>query len=256
MDPPRGEPSAGRPADVAAEIVADKDDLGARHRECTHRLVKELTRGLDAAGIRRKDGDDEEIEHTGAPELLEPEVLPGQDVGDQAEGVGASQASQRYRVGVRDLAALMPGDNVLEQLQLSLVEPLRLRQCSKRIENSRERIAPCGIVVDPFHNLVASGNGCLDHFRREPRSAEGTVRSSVVLVRAEAVPTEHEGSVHVEEHSAKAGEDVGCRHARGWLSGSSNRYQWTRLGRSCASPLTYPATPPHGSMSSYARSCA
>src|SRR5207253_5434861 len=127
-------------------------------------------------GIRRKDGDDEAVEHTGAPELLEPEVLPGQNVRDQAEGVGASQASQRYRVGVRDLAALMPGDNVLEQLQLSLVEPLRLRQCAKGIENSRERIAPCGIVVDPFHNLVASGNGCLDHFRREPRSAEGTVR--------------------------------------------------------------------------------
>src|SRR5438034_8703587 len=129
----------------------------------------------------------------------------------------------------------MPGDNVLEQLQLSLVEPLRLRQCAKRIDNARERSAPCGIVVDPFHNLVASGNGCLDHFRREPRSAEGTVRSSVVLVRAEAVPTEHEGSVHVEEHGAKAGEDVGCRHARGWLSGSWNRYQWTRLVRPGAS---------------------
>src|SRR2546422_7857769 len=105
MEPHRREPCAGGTADVAAEIVADKDDLGARHRECTHRLVKELTRGLDAGGIRRKDGDDEAVEHTGAPELLEPEVLPGQDVGDQAEGVGASQASQRYRVGVRDLAA-------------------------------------------------------------------------------------------------------------------------------------------------------
>src|SRR5207247_2119425 len=181
---------------------------------------------------------------------------PGQDGGDQAVGVGASQASQRYRVGVRDLAALMPGDNVLEQLQLSLVEPLRLRQCAKRIDNSRERIAPCGIVVDPFHNLVASGNGCLDHFRREPRSAEGTVRSSVVLVRAEAVPTEHEGSVHVEEHGAKAGEDVGCRHARGWLSGSWNRYQWTRLVRPGASPLACGATRPRGAVWSNDSSCA
>src|SRR3989475_6983704 len=108
----------------------------------------------------------------------------------------------------------MPGDTVLEQFQLSLAEPLRLRKCAKRILNSWERIAPCGIVVDPFHNLVASRNGCLDHFRREPRSAEGTVRSSIVLVRAEAVPTEHEGSVHVEEHGAKAGEDIGDGHAR------------------------------------------
>src|SRR2546426_3402942 len=49
-------------------------------------------------------------------------------------------------------------------------------------------------------------------------------RSSVVLVRAEAVPTEHEGSVHVEQHGAKAGEDVGCGHARRhfkrWLGGA------------------------------------
>src|SRR5207253_10833424 len=114
------------------------------------RLVKELTRGLDAGGIRRKDGDDEAVEHTGAPELLEPEVLPGQDVRDQAEGVGASQASQRYRVGVRDLAALMPDDNVLEQLQFSLDEPLRLRQCTQRIENSRELIVTFRFGVDRF----------------------------------------------------------------------------------------------------------
>src|SRR5207247_6071419 len=68
--------------------------------------------------------------------------------------------------------------------------------------------------------------------------------------------TEQSRCCDVEEQVAKAGEDVGCAHGRGWLSGSWNRYQWTRLVRPNASPLACGATPPQGVVWSNDSSCA
>src|SRR5213593_3270021 len=105
-------------------------------------------------------------------------------------------------------------DDALEQFQLRAGQGARGGYDAESIQYLGKGVAANRVVVDRFQGFAACHDGPAHHLSRESASSKRAVRGRVVLLWAEAVSTEHERPVHVEQHTSEAGEDTGWDHAR------------------------------------------
>src|SRR5688572_7329009 len=187
VDPNSCESRTGGAADIEPEAVTDKHNFGARHGQRSDRFVKQFARGLHTRAVGGKDGGGEEIEHTGAGQFFEIEILPRPDVGDQAKAVGTGQPSQGSCVGIGHAPYFMLRHDTLEELQLGPRQGTRAGQGTQSIQDLWKGVAPLRIVVDRRERLVTCRDGLLHCWSGKTSSTERVVRACVVLVWPETI---------------------------------------------------------------------
>jgi hypothetical protein len=114
--------------------------------------------------------------------------------------VRCGEGLKRVRRPRRNPADFVGGNHICNVVRVRAVQAA---VCRDRIENGRERLEACRVVVISAKRIARPQHKLLNFMNGQAVPADLAVRGEEVFTTTQAIMIEHEGAVHVEEERLK-----------------------------------------------------